>query len=84
MLDSHTSSSISIIAVLALVGVHVAKQQIGDFRLFGNGSNGAGAVQIFTSLGWSGICPDSSWTTSVARVFCQALGYDVGETRMHR
>ena len=59
--------------------VHVAKQQVGDFRLFGNRSDGVGAVEIFTDLGWSGICPDSKWTISAAKVFCQLLGYDFGK-----
>lgn len=63
--------------IIGFVDLHIAGQQIGDVRLFGNVENGEGAVEIFTKLGWSGICPDL-WTSSSARVLCMTLGYDLG------
>ncbi len=57
--------------------IHVAGEQIGDVRLFGARSSGIGAVEILTSIGWTGICPDT-WTGSSSNVICQALGYDFG------
>lgn len=53
--------------------------QSGDIRLFGDVRDGHGAVQIYTvTLGWQGICPDSSWTDSDAATVCQDLGYQSG------
>ena len=53
--------------------------QSGDIRLFGDVRNGRGAVQIYTTtLGWQGVCPDSSWTDSDAVIVCQDLGYQSG------
>ena len=53
--------------------------QSGDIRLFGDVRDGHGAVQIYTvTLGWQGICPDSSWTNSDAAIVCQDLGYQSG------
>ena len=57
--------------------LHIAGEQIGDVRLFGARDSGVGAVEILTSLGWTGICPDG-WSISNARIICQALGYDIG------
>lgn len=57
--------------------LHIAGGQIGDVRLFGDVENGRGAVEILTSLGWTGICPDV-WSGSSARIVCEALGYDFG------
>ncbi len=53
-------------------------QQEGDVRLKGLPNNGRGVVEIFTHVGWSTICPDSSWTLSDANFVCQALGYESG------
>ena len=59
--------------------VHPGGVQLGDIRLFGDTRNGHGAVQIYSiTLGWQGICPDSSWTDSDAVTICQDLGYDSG------
>lgn len=52
----------------------------GDVRLVGNQENGRGAVEISTNLGWTTICPDSSWTDSDANAICQILGYDFGRS----
>lgn len=60
------------------VELHVAGGQVGDVRLFGHTTNGRGAVEILTTQGWSGICPDSSWGGTDARIICQSLGYDFG------
>lgn len=60
-----------------LTGLHVAGQQIGDVRLFGSVESGQGAVEILTSIGWTGICP-VGWTNTYARIICQSLGYDFG------
>lgn len=53
-------------------------QREGDVRLKGSVANGRGAVEIYTRLGWSSICPDSSWTSTDAAVICQNLGYESG------
>lgn len=50
----------------------------GDLRLVGSTANGHGAVEIYTRLGWSSICPDDEWTNSDAAVICQRLGYGSG------
>lgn len=50
----------------------------GDLRLIGSTSNGVGAVEIYTQLGWTTICPDSEWSNSDANAVCQRLGYDSG------
>ena len=47
--------------------------------MFGDTTNGHGAVQIYTlTNGWNGICPDSFWTDSDAVTICQHLGYHDG------
>ncbi len=38
----------------------------GTIRLVGEVSNGQGVVEVLTSIGWSTIFPDSSWTNSEA------------------
>ena len=50
----------------------------GDLRLVGSTTNGRGAVEIYSRLGWTSICPDEEWTDSDASVVCQRLGYDSG------
>ncbi len=51
---------------------------VGDVRLVGSVANGEGAVEIFPTVGWSSICPDSSWEDSDALAICQNLGYESG------
>ena len=59
--------------------LHFISPKRGDIRLLGSPDNGAGAVEIYTdNVGWTGICPDSSWTDEDARTVCRALGYDSG------
>ena len=59
--------------------IHTPGPNAGDIRLLGSPDNGAGAVEIYTdNVGWTGICPDSSWTSEDAGVVCRALGYDSG------
>ena len=59
--------------------LHTPGPNAGDIRLLGSPDNGAGAVEIYTdNVGWTGICPDSSWTSEDARTICQALGYERG------
>ena len=60
-----------------LAELHVAGEQLGDVRLFGSQENGHGGVEIFTQLGWTGICPEG-WGNSDAHTLCQTLGYDLG------
>ena len=50
----------------------------GDVRLVGSQVNEQGAVEIYTRLGWSSICPDEEWTDADAEIICQRLGYDSG------
>ena len=52
----------------------------GDLRLVGSTANGQGAVEIYSRLGWTSICPDEEWTDSDADVVCQRLGYDSGRS----
>ena len=60
--------------------LHTPGPNAGDIRLLGSPDNGAGAVEIYTdNVGWTGICPDSSWTSEDAGVICRALGYFRGE-----
>ena len=59
--------------------IHTGGPQSGDIRLFGDTSNGHGAVSIYSNIyGWQGICPDSSWTDTDADIICQDLGYESG------
>ena len=60
--------------------VHPGGNKPGDIRLFGDVKNGHGAVSIYASNsdGWVSICPDDSWTDSVATIFCRELGYQNG------
>ena len=59
--------------------VHTVSPQYGDIRLFADSDNGEGAVEFYhRNFGWTGICPDSSWGTSEARVACRQLGYETG------
>ena len=62
-----------------LAEVHIAGPQLGDVRLFGDVESGRGAIEMFTSLGWTGICPDD-WSNTNARIVCQNLGYRAGAT----
>ena len=61
------------------VDLHTPGPNAGDIRLLGSPDNGAGAVEIYTdNVGWTGICPDSSWTDEDSETVCRALGYDSG------
>lgn len=51
----------------------------GDVRLVGSMVNGAGAVEIYTRIGWTSICPDASWIDANAQVICETLGYELGQ-----
>ena len=54
----------------------------GDVRLVGSTVNGVGAVEVYTRIGWSNICPDASWTNATAQVICETLGYESGQAEM--
>ena len=60
-----------------LTDIHPAGEQVGDLRLYGDTGDGQGAVEIFTTFGWSSICPDG-FDSSDAVVICQQFGYDTG------
>ena len=55
---------------------------IGSIRLVGDITDGAGVVEILTIVGWSTICPDNRWTSSVANTICGYLGYESGTSLM--
>lgn len=52
-------------------------EEIGDIRLNGDVENGRGAVEIYTSFGWSSVCPDG-FDDSDAAVICRQFGYSSG------
>ena len=67
--------------MISYSGLHTLPSGVaieGDLRLVGSTANGRGAVEIYTRLGWSSICPDEEWTDIDADVLCQRLGYDTG------
>ncbi len=65
--------------LLLILDLHTSSDRpLGDVRLVGSIENGEGAVEILTTVGWSSICPDSSWEDSDALAICQNLGYVYG------
>ena len=51
-----------------------------DVRLVGSPMNGMGAVEVYTSLRWVSVCPDSGvWSNSSANATCMQLGYQSGQ-----
>ena len=62
--------------------LHSGVMMSGDVRLVGDTLNGQGAVEILTTQGYRTICPDSTWTDSVATIICQNLGYESGQSIM--
>ena len=59
--------------------VHEPGVQNGDLRLYGDRTNGWGAVEVYTpSLGgWVSICPDG-FDNGDAAVVCRQFGYETG------
>lgn len=55
---------------------------LGEVRLVGSTENGRGVIEILADIGWSTICPDSSWERSDATAICRNLGYESGEHEM--
>ena len=54
-----------------------------DIRLFGSGTDGVGAVEIYISAvrDWVAICTDDdTWNDNVASILCRQLGYESGFT----
>ena len=67
------------LAHISYSDVHPEGVQQGDIRLFGDVRNGYGAVQIYTTThGWTGICPDRTWTSGYPSAICRDLGYSGG------
>ena len=82
MLPATTVTSLGLILCVGLNSLGFGSMIEGDLRLIGSTANGAGAVEIYSRLGWTTICPDDQWSNSDADAVCQRLGYDSGTSEM--